>query len=112
MAIRGIEGLSPEQINFELQRGGKFVVYQYCISLLVVTLRRGSPVYLVRDGESRVGRGLPWILLTCLLGWWGIPWGPIFTIQSLVTDFGGGKDVTAQMLAQARQSGAAAAGNP
>jgi hypothetical protein len=28
-------------------------------------------------------------------GWWGIPWGPIFTVQSLVVNFKGGKDITA-----------------
>ncbi|HET7205803.1 MAG TPA: hypothetical protein VFI95_04405 [Terriglobales bacterium] len=100
MAIRGTEGLSPEQINFEVQRGGKFVVYQYCVSLLVVSFRRGSGVYFVRSGESRVQRALPWIAITCLAGWWGIPWGPIWSIQSLITNFGGGKDVTAEIMAR------------
>jgi hypothetical protein len=30
-------------------------------------------------------------------GWWGIPWGPIFSIQSLITNFKGGKDLTAEI---------------
>lgn len=109
MAIRGIEGLSPEQLNFELQRGGKFVVYQYCVSLLVVTFRRGSGIYFVRAEESRVKRALPWIVLTCLMGWWGIPWGPIWSIQALILNFRGGKDVTGAIMASTQQARGTAA---
>lgn len=98
MAIRGIEGMSADQVKFEVQRGGKFVVYQYCISIVVMTFRRGSDVYFVRAGESRVKKGMPWTLLTLVAGWWGIPFGPIFTITSLVTNLQGGKDVTGSII--------------
>jgi hypothetical protein len=33
------------------------------------------------------------------VGWWGIPWGPIFTVPALVTNLRGGIDVTESMLA-------------
>jgi hypothetical protein len=42
---------------------------------------------------------LPFTLLSLVLGWWGIPWGPIYTIQSVVINFQGGKDVTKEVLA-------------
>jgi hypothetical protein len=42
---------------------------------------------------------LSYAAITLVMGWWGIPWGPIFSITSLVTDFGGGKDVTQEVLA-------------
>ena len=29
-----------------------------------------------------------------VLGWWGIPWGPIWTISTIVTNLRGGRDVT------------------
>ena len=99
MNINGVEGLSPHQIEFEIQRGGKFVLYQYCISLLIVTFRRPSDIYLIPAGENAVIKGLPFTFLTLLLGWWGIPWGPIYSIQSLITNFRGGKDVTANITA-------------
>ena len=35
-------------------------------------------------------------LLTLVLGWWGIPWGPIYTIGSIYTNFNGGKDVVSE----------------
>ena len=95
MKINGIEGMSSDQLRFELQRGAKIVCYNYCVSLLVITFRRSSDAYFIPAGESTVGKGLPWTLLTLVLGWWGIPWGPIFTVQSLIVNFKGGKDLTA-----------------
>lgn len=100
MKIVGIEGMSRDQLQFEIQRGGKLVCYQYCISIVVMSFRRASNVYFIRAGESAVKKGLPWTFLTLVAGWWGIPWGPIFSIQSLVTNFQGGKDVTASLSAQ------------
>jgi len=98
MKVLGIEGMSGDQLQFEIQRGGKLVHYQYCISILVMSFRRSSDIYFIESGESAVKKGLPWTFLTLVAGWWGIPWGPIFSIQSLVTNFQGGKDVTAQVM--------------
>jgi lipopolysaccharide export LptBFGC system permease protein LptF len=53
----------------------------------------------VRAGENRVLKGLGFSLLSFLLGWWGIPWGPIYTVQALWNNFQGGKDVTTEVLA-------------
>lgn len=100
MKIRGIEGMSTDQLRFEIQRGGKLVIFQYCVSVVVMTFRRSSDIYFVPVGESSVSKGAPWIALSLVAGWWGIPWGPIFTIQSLVTNFKGGKDVTAEISAR------------
>ncbi len=97
-SIKGIEGMTGQQLNEELQLGGKFVVYQYCISIIVMTFKRGSDVYFIKSGESAVGKGVKYILLSLLFGWWGIPWGPIYTIGSLITNFSGGKDVTQEVI--------------
>jgi len=99
MKIQGIENMSSDQLRFELQRGAKIVCYQYCVSLLVITLRRSSDAYYIPAGESSVSKGLPWTLLSLVMGWWGIPWGPIFTVQSLIVNFKGGKDLTADFSA-------------
>ena len=97
MKVLGIDGMSPDRLQFEIQRGGKFVCYNYCISVVVMTFRRSSDFYFIPAGESALVKGLPWTLLTLALGWWGIPWGPIFSIQSLVVNLKGGKDVTAAL---------------
>ena len=109
MKLVGIDHMSPGELSFELQRGGRFVTYYYCISIIVMTFRRGSHIYFIRAGESTVSKGLPWTLLTLVLGWWGIPWGPIWTIQSLAVNFRGGKDVTGAVV-KSLSAGATAAG--
>ena len=103
MKINGIEGMGNLEFQVELQKGGKFVAYQYVISLLVITFKRSSDVYFIKADDSAVTPGLLFTLLSLVMGWWGIPWGPIYTVQALIVNFGGGRDVTAQMLAALNQ---------
>ena len=98
--VVGLEEIkSSGELQQELQQGGKFVMYQYCISILILTFKRSSNIYFIRHEENAVVKGLPFTLLTLLLGWWGIPWGPIYTVQSVWVNFQGGKDVTKEVLA-------------
>lgn len=106
--IKGLEGMTSDQINRELERGGRFVMYQYCISIIIMSFRRNSSIYFIRGGESGVGKSLGFSLLTFLLGWWGIPWGPIYTIGSLVNNFKGGKNVTQEVIASINSTAEAA----
>jgi hypothetical protein len=98
MGIVGIENMTPQMLRDEVNRGGKFVSFQYCISIIILTFKRSSDIYFIPAGQSAVLRGLPFVALSLLLGWWGIPWGPIYTIWSLVVDLKGGQDVTAEVL--------------
>ncbi len=50
------------------------------------------------------GRFLPaalYTLLTLALGWWGIPWGPIYTLEALGANLAGGRRVTVAELMHA-----------
>lgn len=105
-AIKNMEGLTTEQINRELAHGAKFVIYEYAISIVVMTFRRSSDIYFVKAGESGVVKGLPFTFISLVLGWWGIPWGPIYTIGSLFNNLKGGKDITQEIL-QSANNGAA-----
>ncbi|MBI1305215.1 MAG: hypothetical protein GC181_01220 [Bacteroidetes bacterium] len=102
--IKNIEGMSADDISRELQRGGKFVIYKYCISIIVMTFQRPTDIYFIKGGESGVVKGLGFSFITLLFGWWGIPWGPIYSIGSMITNFRGGTDVTAAVL-QSFQTG-------
>ncbi len=106
--IKNIEGLTNQQISTELAQGAKFVVYQYTISIIVMTFKRSSDIYFIRSGENATVKGLPFTLLTFVMGWWGIPWGPIYSIGSLVTNLGGGKNVTQEVLQAVTSSSATA----
>jgi hypothetical protein len=107
--IKNLEGLTTDQINRELAHGAKFVIYQFTISVIVMTFRRSSDVYFVRAGESGLLKGLPFTLLTFVFGWWGIPWGPIYSIGSLYNNLRGGKDVTSEIISGVNQQAAAPA---
>jgi hypothetical protein len=100
-------GLTPQEILFEVNRGARFVVYQYCISIVVMTFRRNSGVVFVKAGESAATKSLPYTLLSLVLGWWGIPWGFIYTPQAVYKNLNGGIDVTGHIVAQYQSSLAA-----
>ena len=96
--IKGIEGMTNEQINLELLKGGKFVIFSYCFSIIIMTFRRSSDIYFIKQGESTVSKSIGYTLLTLVVGWWGIPWGPIYSIGALFTNLSGGKDITQEIL--------------
>src|SRR5689334_8728962 len=98
MKIKGIEGMSVFELQDEINKGGKFVIYTYCVSIIVMTFKRPTDVYFIKSGERRVTKGLPYALVSLLFGWWGIPWGIIYTFGSLGTTLGGGKDVTGEVM--------------
>jgi hypothetical protein len=96
--IKNIEGLTNEEINNELRNGAKFVIFQYSISIIVMSFKRNSAIYFIRAGQSTTKHSIGYTILTCVMGWWGIPWGPIYSIGSIATNVGGGKDVTQVVL--------------
>ena len=99
MKIHGIEGMSFGQIEREVSRGAKFVTFMWCISIIIMTFRRGTDVHFIRAGQGSLGKSIGWTLLTLIVGWWGFPWGPIYSLQALFTNLKGGKDVTSEILA-------------
>ena len=60
----------------------KLVQFTVVISLIVITTRIPSRYYTVGQ-ESATFVGLVYSFITLITGWWGIPHGPIYTVQSL-----------------------------
>lgn len=44
MKIHGIEGISEDEMDELLKKGAKFVVFEYVISLIFLTMTRTSDV--------------------------------------------------------------------
>jgi hypothetical protein len=82
MAIKGIEGMTERDIFEAVARGGRFVHYPYCISIVLVTLRRQSDVFFVPAGQSSVVKGLPYALISLFFGWWGFRGGRFLPLQA------------------------------
>lgn len=100
MNIQGVQGMSPENIRDEINRGGRLVIHMYCVSILVMTFKRPTDIRLIKAGQSPAAAGWPYVLISFLFGWWGIPWGPIYTIECIYRNLCGGIDVTDEVLAQ------------
>jgi hypothetical protein len=62
--------------------------YQGCISFVIMTSRFRSRYMVV--GQSNAGTWLIFSGLTFFCGWWGLPWGFIFTPQALYRNLRGG----------------------
>ncbi len=99
MQIDGINGLTHAQLRTAIFEGGRFVFFEYCVSFVVFTLRRPSDIRFLRQGQWGWFHGLPYTLLSLLFGWWGLPWGLLYTPIVVLTNLTGGCDVTAQTCA-------------
>src|SRR5580765_3046601 len=94
MKIKGIDGLTLQEIDAELAVGGRFVFYEYCISIVFLTLRRPTSIQFLRAGDRGMLRSLPYVIVSLIFGWWGIPWGLVYTPMAIFSNLGGGRDVT------------------
>lgn len=99
MKIKNIDGLSASDLQEEVSKGGRFVYYPYTVSFVLFTLKRTSDTYLVRAGEATTRKKMFFTTISLLFGWWGIPFGPKYTIKSIQTNLRGGKNVTDEVMA-------------
>lgn len=104
MQIHGIDNLTLAEIQCEVDEGGRFVYYEYCISVVIASARRPSAIYFLRRNDWGIVRGLPYCLLSLVCGWWGIPWGFIYTPLALLNNLSGGCEITDEVLARLRAS--------
>lgn len=92
--------MTLKQMETEIEKGGRFVLFQYCISIFfAITLRRFSPAIFVKSGEDISKYRRKYNRISAIFGWWGIPWGPVYTIRSFKINKAGGLDITKDILA-------------
>ncbi len=96
--IVGTEGLSLEELLAEIESGGRFVVYQYCVSVFFMTYLCSSKVHFVRSAGANLVKRLGYSILSLLVGWWGFPFGFIYTPMVVFKNLFGGKDVTEKTM--------------
>ncbi len=97
---RAVAGLTVAEVEQAVAKGGRFVVYEYCVSILVASLRGQSRVDFRRPGQGSRWPGVPYALLSLLCGWWGVPWGFIYTPLAILSNLSGGHDVTSMMVSR------------
>ncbi len=93
-----IKNLNPymtlEDLNNEIENGARFVVFTYTISVILFTIKQPTDdVYFIKSGESPIKYGFPYLLISLFFGWWGFPFGLLYTPMSIYDAFCG-EDVT------------------
>ena len=99
VSIKNIEGLTPDALRAEVANGGRFLQFDYAISIIIMTFKRSTDVYFVRHDGSHWKDSWPYTLCSLFIGWWGIPWGFIYTPMALYTNLKGGRDLTKEVMA-------------
>lgn len=97
--LRGSRPLFAEELRTQLANGARCVRFEYCFSLLFVTVRRQSEVFLTKSWQQRYLWGLRYSVLALLLGPWGVPWGLFWTLWAIWVNTTGGAECTASVLA-------------
>lgn len=97
MKIKNAEHITEYELKEALKRGDGIVHFKYTVSIIIMTFRRNSGAYILRDGESHLPYSWKYSLISVLFGWWGFPWGLIHTPEALFTNFSGGKDITQEI---------------
>jgi hypothetical protein len=80
-------GGSADYQNQPIDRNTELI--RFCWVLSVVTLSMKSPgKWMVSDTLRSKLTGAAATIFNLLFGWWGIPWGPIFTVQAVLVNLG------------------------
>ncbi len=98
--LAGSAPLFPEELRVRVEAGARLVRFEWCVSLLIVTIRCQSSLYVTESWQERYLRGLGYSALALVLGLWGVPWGLIMTPRAIWINLTGGIDETATVLAQ------------
>lgn len=67
--------------------------YELVLSFLIVSFRLPSPP-VVHGSRAATPLRIGCTLVSLVLGWWGIPWGPIWTVRALARNLGAGTATT------------------
>jgi hypothetical protein len=67
--------------------------YSFCTSFLFATFREHTRFFPEDSPDRRQGAFVA-SLLSLVFGWWGLPWGPVYTVQTLYKNVNGGETLT------------------
>lgn len=75
--------------DVSLTYDSQVVQYQSCMSFIVITYENPT-AYIPESSPQRIGINLLATVITLLIGWWGFPWGPVYSVRSLYRNARGG----------------------
>lgn len=96
--LAGTEGMTLGDVELDVLKGGRFLRYPWNVSVIVLSFRNSSQLTYVRSDRSAGAGALGWGVFSLCFGWWGFPWGIVYTPLSLWHNTRGGADHTADVL--------------
>lgn len=101
--IRNVADIERRGAHFEsrlITPATVLVRYQVALSFLIVTFKIPTRPYVEGEAPTFTIAAIA-TTLSLLFGWWGIPWGPIHTLQTIGSNFRGGlRETVAERLAR------------
>lgn len=88
-----IQGGSVSFEGKEITSQTQLVQFMVVISLLVVSTRVASRYYVLGQ-ESTTLVSVIYSVITLITGWWGIPHGPLWTVQAIYKNLNSGYRIT------------------
>lgn len=86
----------------QVMDGTRFVTIPFVISIVILSFQRNmGGVHEVRTGAYPIGKMVPAALITILVGFWGLPFGVIYSILTCFYLWKGGRDATLEVLTHA-----------
>lgn len=67
--------------------------FQFCLSFVAFSIKVPSR-YFISEDMTAIPINIIYTLCTLIFGWWGLPWGPIYTIQVVFKNIFGGTKMT------------------
>ena len=84
-----------------LSLGSEVVSYQFCFSFFLYSVK--VPSHYLTRGRRGVLTMLACSLFSFVFGWWAVPWGPVYTVQTIYRNLRGGiRETVADVIEQVR----------
>lgn len=83
--VRGYAYYNEKEMDINME----IVQFETCMSFLFISSRMSSRFYIKGYHNTKL-IGSIYSLIAIIFGWWGLPWGPIYTIKSIVKNTKGG----------------------
>lgn len=96
--LAGTEGMTLGDVELDVLKGGRFLRFYWNVSVVVLSYRNTTALTYVRSNKSAGATALGWGVFSLAFGWWGFPWGVIYTPMSLWHNTRGGSDHTREVL--------------
>lgn len=81
----------------------KITRFQFCLSLIFMTIKVPSGYLFTEKMFTVAMNNIAYTVCSLIFGWWGLPWGPIYTIQVTFSNIFGGKKMLVRQLITSEQ---------